>query len=140
MATTMNRNDALDTPDKLRKVGMMLSDAADAYNQRLRAEAATLSDGERFARLQEEQMLRMKANQLFFEASKLTIADALNDQAELDEVLTKAQEKIAKFQKFQDSLDLVADLLSLGGAIISGRPSVIFAALKEVRNDVMATA
>jgi hypothetical protein len=139
MASTTTK-DGLDSTEKLRKLGMMLSDAADAFNQRLRAEAATLTNGERFARLQEEQMLRMKANQLFFEASRLTIQDALNDQAELEAVLTKAQTKIAQFQQFQDTLDLVADLLSLGGAIISGRPSVIFAALKEVRKDVMAAS
>jgi len=131
---------ALQTEDDVRAIALMLSDAADAYNARLKIEAATLSSGEVFARLQEEQRLRGISNQLYFEAAQRTLDATLDDQAALAETLKHAQAQMAAFRKFALVLDLVADLLVLGGAILAGKPAPLLAALKEVRTDVASAA
>lgn len=129
---------ALQTPDEVRAVAQLLSKAADAYNTRLKAEAATLSSGDVFARLQEEQRLRGIANQLYFEASRRTLAAAVDDQAALEATLADAASKFAEMERSAQVFELVADLLVLGGAIVSGKPTPILAALNEVRQDVAA--
>lgn len=127
---------ALQTADDVRSAAHLLSDSADAYNTRLKAEAGSLSSGEVFARLQEEQRLRGIANQLYFEASQRTLTDAIDDQAELETTLATAAGRFATIEKFEHVMDLMTDLLVLGGALISGKPSPLLAALKEVRQDV----
>ncbi len=127
---------ALQTPDDVRHAAQMLSKAADAYNTRLKVEAATLASGEVFARLQEEQRLRGIANQLYFEASQRTLAEAVDDQSALESTLADADACFASFERFERVLELMADLLVLGGAIVSGKSSPILAALGEVRKDI----
>ena len=127
---------ALQTPDEVRAVALALSHAADAYNKRLKAEAARLSSGEVFARLQEEQRLRGIANQLWFEASQRTLVAAVDDQASLESTLAEVEAGFGSMARFDAVLELIADLLVLGGAIVSGKVSPILAALDEVRRDV----
>lgn len=129
---------ALQTPDEVRSAAQWLSKAADAYNKRLRSEAAALSSGDVFARLQEEQRLRGIANQLFFQASQRTLSVAIDDQAALEATLASADARFASLARFEHVVELVADLLVLGGAIVSGKSSPILAALDEVRKDLAA--
>lgn len=131
---------ALQTPEQVRAVAQLLSDAADAYNQRLKAEAARLSSGEVFARLQEEQRLRGVANQLFFEAAARTLESAVDAQSALEATLREASARLARFEHFAHVLQLVADLLVLGGAIVARKAPTVIAALKEVRKDLAPPA
>ena len=131
-------NPALQSADEVRTAAHLLSNSADAYNKRPKAQAANLSRGEVFARLQEEQRLRGIANQLYFEASQRTLSDAVDDQADLETTLGTASDRFATIEKFEHVMALMTDLLVLGGAIISGKASPLIAALKEVRKDVAA--
>lgn len=128
--------DGFHTADQLRALGERLSDAADAFSARLKQESPELDSGQIYARLQEEQRLRGMANQLYFEASQLTIQQAVAGQKNLDDQLQLANAKIKSFHKFQNALDLVADLIALGGAVLAGKPSPIVAAIGEVAKDV----
>ncbi len=129
---------ALQSADDVRTVAQLLSKSADAYNRRLKKEAARLSSGDVFARLQEEQRLRGVANQLYFEATQRTLAAALDDQSALEATLVAAEADFASIARFEHVLELMADLLVLGGAIVSGKSSPILAALDEVRRDLAA--
>lgn len=129
---------ALQTADDLRRVAQLLSDTADAYNARLKTEAPHLDSGQVFARLNEEQRLRSIANQLHFEAAERTLSGGVDEQSQLESTLRQAQDKLNRFKQFATALDLFADLLVLGGAILAGKPKTILAALKEVRRDVKA--
>lgn len=138
MNTDSPATPALQTADDVRAAARELIAAADAYDRRLKAQANQLSSGEVFARLQEEQRLRGVANQLFFEASRRTLALELDDQRALLGTLTLATERLASFDEFEQVTSLVTDLLVLGGAIVAGKASPLLAALNEVRQDVVA--
>lgn len=114
----------------------LLSDVADAYNQRLKLEAPKLDGAEVYARLQEEQRLRSISNQLYFEASQRVLDDAVDDQNQLEADLGKAKTRLKKIEDWSQALDLVADLLVLAGALLARKPGPIVAALKEVRDDI----
>jgi hypothetical protein len=128
--------DGFQTPDQLRALAQRLADAADSYADRLRSEAANMTSDQIYPRLQEDQRLRGMANQLFFEASNHTISEALPGQTELDGTLTKAADKIKKFQRFENALEIVADLIALAGAVLAGKPGPVIAAIDEVAKDV----
>ena len=129
---------ALQNPEYLRRVAALLSDCADAYNARLKAEAAALDSGAVYARLQEEQRLRGIANQLHFEAASRTLAEGAGQQQVLEEAIRQAGAKLAAFRSFARVVDLIGDLLALAGALVAGKPAPILAALREVRRDVRA--
>lgn len=117
----------------------LLSDVADAYNQRLKLEAPKLDGAEVYARLQEEQRLRSISNQLYFEAAQRVLDDAVDDQKQLEADLGKAKARLKKIEDWSQALDLVADLLVLAGALLARKPGPIVAALKEVREDIKVT-
>lgn len=123
-------------PQAVQVVAQLLSEIADAYNERLKAEAPRLSQAEAYARLQEEQRLRSISNQLYFEAAQSVLDSGLDDQKKLESDLTKAKASLAKIQEWSKALDLVADVLVLAGALAARKPGPIVAALKEVRKDL----
>jgi hypothetical protein len=127
---------ALQKAEDLQTVAALLSEIADNYNARLRAEAANLTTAQVFVRLQEEQRLRSLANQMHFEANDLILDDVVDDQSRLESSLSKAKKKVKQFEDFARALDLVADILVLAGAILAGKPGPIIASLKEVREDI----
>lgn len=131
---------ALQTPAEIRTAAQLLTTSADAYNTRLKAQAPHLTSGEVFARLGEEQRLRSIANQLYFEASKRTLSAAVDDQSALEATLASAGTAFAHIAHFEGVLELAADLLVLGGAIVSGKVPTIVAALAEVRKDILTAS
>jgi len=118
----------------------LLSDVAEAYNERLKKEAPNLDGADVYARLQEEQRLRSISNQLYFEAAQRVLEESLDDQKALEVDLKKASERLKKIEDWAQALDLVADLLVLAGALLARKPGPIVAALKEVRDDIKAKA
>lgn len=136
MATT--QTPAMATAEQVQRVAALLSGIADAFNERLKTEAGKLTQGEVYARLQEEQRLRSFSNQLYFEAADLVLADAVADQQELEDRLGEAKAKLAKIQAWAAALDLVADVLVLAGALMARKPQPILAAFKEVKKDLKA--
>jgi hypothetical protein len=126
----------MSSEDSVRTVAQLLSDVADAFADRLKAEAPNLSQGEIVARLQEDQRLRSLANQLYFEASDMALADAVDDEQALSRTLAQAKSKLAQIKRWQDALELLADVLVLAGALAAGKPGPILSSLKEVRSDL----
>lgn len=126
----------IDKAEQYRTLGQKYSDAADAYNAQLKANAATLTMQEIFPLIQHEMALRQTANRMFFEASRLEIEAGKTDVAELNAAVAEANEALKRIDRLRDVLDLVADLLVLGSAVIAGKPGPVLAALREVKNDI----
>src|SRR4051812_12873828 len=120
MAT--KQSSAMATAEQVQRVAALLSEIADAFNERLKAESGKLAQGEVYARLQEEQRLRSISNQLYFEAANMVLADAVADQQDLEERLGEARARLAQIQAWAAALDLVADVLVLPGALIARKP------------------
>lgn len=139
MATTLTSSPILQDVEAVKRVALLFSDLAGAYNERLKAEAPNLLQSEVYARLQEEQRLRSLSNQLYFEAAKRILADALDDQQKLEQNITKAEHTLKTIQSWQKVLDLVADVIVLAGSLVAGKPGPIIAALTEVREDIKGT-
>lgn len=131
-------NPALAKADQLRAVATLLTQAADNYIAWLKESAPDLDSGEVYARLQEDFQLRSLSNQMYFEASNLTLSVAIAEQQELEKAIGDANAKLEAFQDYATTLDLVSDLIALAAAILTGKPNLIFAALKEVWSDVEA--
>lgn len=131
---------ALSTPQEIQNFAQQLSSCADAFNARVKAEvvAGNLSMDEGFVELSNERLLREIANKLFLQAALLTITELKTRQEALEAVIATAQDKIKKFQKFAQALDLIADLIALGSAVTSGKLPSIVSTLREVRKDVKA--
>jgi hypothetical protein len=140
MATDKQINPIFNDVASVQAVAKLFSDLADSYNERLKAEAPNMDGSEVYARLQEEQRLRSISNQLYFEAAERILAEAVDDQRQLEEDLDKAKTRLKKIQDWAAALDLVADLLVLAGALLARKPGPIVAALKEVREDIKAKA
>lgn len=126
----------MSTEESVRAVAQLLSDVADAFADRLKTEAPSLTQGEVMARLQEDQRLRSLANQLYFEASEMALAQVVDDERALSETLVEAKSKLAQIQQWQDALQLLADVLALAGALAAGKPGPIVSSLKEVRSEL----
>ena len=128
----------IDKAEEYRRLGQKYSDAADTYNAHLKANASTLTMQQIFPLIQHEMSLRQTANRMFFEASRLEIEAGKTDVAELNAAVAEANEALKRIDRLRDVLDLVADLLVLGSAVIAGKPGPILAALQEVKSDVEA--
>jgi hypothetical protein len=121
---------------QLRDLGGNFADAADKYNVQLKAQASTMTMNEIFPLIQQELSLRQAANRLFFEAGQLEIEGAEEDIAKLNTAVADANLVLARLEELRAVLDLVADLLVLGTAVLAGKPGPIIAALKEIKKDV----
>ena len=132
----------LTTPQELQKFAQGLSDCADAFNERIKAEltGGNISPEEAFLRLSKERLLREVANSLFLQAALKTINGLAESQANIDAAIGAAQAKIKSFQAFAKSLELVADLIALGTAVFAGKLPPIVAALSEVKTDLAPPA
>jgi hypothetical protein len=127
---------ALQTAEQLRAVARQFSDAADALIARLRTEAGGLSGDELNTRLQQEQDLRAKSNQMYFNATQVATSEALGSQEDLAALLNAANDRIASVQNFNQVFELVAHLLVLGDAVLARAPGQIVASLQQVGADV----
>jgi hypothetical protein len=121
---------------QLRDLGGKFADAADKYNVQLKAQASSMTMSEIFPLIQQELSLRQAANRLFFEAGQLEIESAEEDIAELTEAVAAASQVLERLNELRAVLDLVADLLVLGSAVLAGKRGPIVAALKEVKKDI----
>lgn len=129
---------ALTQAQDLEQIGDALSSAADALNEGIKdAVSKGLCDQNKaYAVLHDEQVLRSRANAIYFDAAQRVVAGLAIEQNALMQVVGDATDTLKKVVEFQSFLGILADLISLASAICAGQPTVILAAASALRNDI----
>ncbi len=84
------------------------------------------------ALLDDEQLLRQRANGLYADAAKYTVSALGQSQQTIVKLTADAAEKIAKIAKIANAASLVGGLLLLAGAVATGQAAPIVAAIEKV--------
>jgi hypothetical protein len=84
--------------------------------------------------------VRAIANTLYISAAKSVVADLAEAQKSILGTIGGAEKAIAKIQKVNQIVDLVADVLALAVSINAAKPGPILSSLKEVVDDVQELA
>ncbi len=124
-----------------------LSACADELHKRLMHDihghnGAPLSDAEQAiarALLDDEQLLRQRANALYADAASYTVKELGQSQQVLVKLTADAAVKIAKITKVANAASLVGALLLLAGAVASGQAAPIVVAIEKVSRLVKRT-
>lgn len=129
---------ALEKAKEVEEMADALSACANAVHDRLidAIDNKEIARDQAQAALQDEGMLRQRANSLYIDAALFVVEGLEVSQLELINSVAEAEKSIAKIKKIEAFLDLVADLLALASAVYAAKPKVIIAALKEVKEDV----
>lgn len=90
------------------------------------------------ALLEDEVMLRQRANGLYADAASIVVKGLSQPQRHVMELTAAAAEKIRKIAVIGDLTGLVAGLLLLGGAAASRQPAAIVLALEKIRQQLKA--
>lgn len=123
------------TADSLRSIANSLSDVAGAYNELLKKDPPS-NGGDVYARLQEETRLRSIANQLYFQASNLTLQDGDYSVQALQQSIDDAGAKLKELDDLKKGIEVMADVLVLGGAIMAKKAGPIISSLQELKSDL----
>ena len=131
---------------QIEELADQLSDCADEIHVRLmrdiKARQGTpASDAEQaLARslLDDELMLRQRADGMYADAAALVVASLAASQQQVVALTAAAAEKIRKIATIGDALGLVAGLLMLAGAAGAGQPAAIVLALQKIAHQVKA--
>ncbi|MEO7494530.1 MAG: hypothetical protein ABIT83_16125 [Massilia sp.] len=100
----------------------------------------TISDAEQAvarALLEDEVMLRQRANGLYADAATYVVKALGKPQQHVLDLTAAAAEKIRKIAVIGDAVGLVAGLLALAGAAATGQAAAIIAALDKIRRQVI---
>jgi hypothetical protein len=87
---------------------------------------------------QDEASLRQRANSLYIDAANCVVDGLSESQKSIIDLIDTAKEKIKTIKKIASFIDFIADLLVLAAAAYAAKPAPILAALKEVKDDVVA--
>jgi len=90
------------------------------------------------ALLEDEVVLRQRANGLYADAATYVVKSLGKPQAQLIALTTDAAEKIRKITLIGDITGLVAGLLSLAGAAATGQAAPILLALRKIETQITA--
>lgn len=90
------------------------------------------------ALLDDEVLLRQRANSLYADAATYVVKTLGKPQAHVIELTLAAAEKIRKITMIGDAVGLVAGLLSLAGAAATGQAAPILLALEKIRTQLKA--
>jgi hypothetical protein len=86
--------------------------------------------------LDDELLLRQRANSLYADAATYVVKTLGKPQQHVIELTVAAAEKIRKIAMIGDVVGLVGGLLSLAAAAATGQPLPILAALEKIRTQV----
>ncbi|GGX86564.1 hypothetical protein GJV26_28725 [Massilia dura] len=117
-----------------------LAQLADRYTRistrlfEFRLTHALSPEEERLVRVEGEQRLDALANVLRGQAIALTVKDAGLKADALREALESAYGTLEKLSKVRDVIGLVTNLVTLGGAVLSGNGGAIVKALRAFRS------
>lgn len=92
------------------------------------------------AMLDDEQVLRQRANGLYAQAATSIVKSLGKSQAHIMQITADAAEKIKKIGRIADVAALVGGLLGLAGAAVTGQPAAIVAAVERVSKQVKKIA
>ncbi len=122
-----------------------LSACADQIHARvmkdIKSHRGPFSDAEQAtarALLDDEVLLRQRANSLYADAATYLVKTLGKPQAQVIELTAAAAEKIRKIAMIGDAVGLVGGLLSLAGAAATGQAAPILAALDKIRTQIKA--
>ena len=90
------------------------------------------------ALLDDEVLLRQRANSLYADAATYVVKTLGKPQAHVIELTVAAAEKIRKITMIGDVVGLVGGLLSLAGAAATGQAAPILVALDKIRTHIKA--
>jgi len=134
MATTF----MLDQPAELRKAAKLLSMSADAMAKARRAAMAadppTITPGEFEVSILHENFMRNAVTSILRTAIDGAIKGVQGSQADLEQAIEEANEKIEKLNDIKKAFSVFASVIGLAQAIVAGSPVGIldaFGALKE---------
>lgn len=88
------------------------------------------------ALLEDEQLLRQRANGLYADAATYTVQSLGQSQQQIVKLTTDAAEKIRKISKLANAASLVGGLLLLAGAVATGQAVTIVKAIEKVSKQI----
>lgn len=146
-ASTTAQDDALSGMPQVIELADQLSTFADQLHERIMAEIRShggrtvpdhVQDAMR-ALLDDEMMLRQRANSLYADAAAFVIRDLGQPQSKLIGLTRDAARKIRRIGVIGEATGLVGGLLSLAGAAMAGQPAGVVLALDKIRmhNDAL---
>ena len=135
---------ALATVSHVEQLADQLSDCADELHVRIVREIKAhgnkpMSDAEQAAAralLDDEAVLRQRANTLYADAARAVVTTLGASQAHLISLTQAAAAQIRNITLLGDATGLVAGLLMLAGAAASGNPAPILLALEKITHQV----
>ena len=131
---------ALATQQQVEELADKITECADSIHARL-IQAIKRKEIDQSAAqsiFQDEAILRQRANSLYLDATNCVVEGLAESQEEMLGLIDTAKEKIKTISKIAGLIDLIADLLVLAAAAYAAKPGSILAALKEVKEDVVA--
>ncbi|MES2323427.1 MAG: hypothetical protein V4633_14275 [Pseudomonadota bacterium] len=131
----------LATVEQIEALADQLSACADQLHERVmadvRAHGAADIDEQRKAAvralLDDEIVLRQRANSLYADAATLVVKSLGQSQLKIVRLTADAAEKIRKIAVIGDVTGIVGGLLLLAGAAASGQPAAIVLAIEKLR-------
>lgn len=140
--------DGLADAAQVEQLADKLSACADALHERLMREVRAYNGKPVPAKVQDalrrllddEQVLRQRANGLYADAAKCIVSTLGKPQKHLMALTADAAEKIRKITRIGDSMGLVARLLGLAAAAATGQPAPILLALEGIKHQLDAIA
>ena len=125
-----------------------MSLAADAIHKRVMNDIGSHNGGpvsdqdQAIARalLEDEILLRQRANGLYAEAATYVVQSLGQSQQRIVQLTADAAEKIRKISRIADITGLVGGLLMLAGAAATGQPAPIVVAIERVSKQVKKVA
>ncbi|MEX5744214.1 hypothetical protein [Massilia sp. X63] len=131
---------ALASTDKIVELADQLSACADQIHERVMKEIRSYGGGpvpekvqaSARALLEDEVLLRQRANGLYVDAATFIVKGLGKSQAKLVRLTADAAEKIRKIGAIGEAVGLVGGLLALAGAAATGKPMTILAAIDKV--------
>lgn len=149
-----NEDNGLSTISQVEALADQLGVCADELHTRLKREAASMASAPAdapgastaWARrhavlgalLEDEQVLRQRANSLYADAATAVVRHLGRPQQHVIALTNAAAEQIRKIGLIGDTVGLVADLLALAGAVATAQPKPVLAALETVRVQLKA--
>lgn len=86
--------------------------------------------------LEDEVMLRQRANGLYADAATYVVTSLSTSQAQLMQLTADAGEKIRKIGRLRDAANLVGGLLMLAGAAATGQAAPIVRAVERISKSI----
>jgi hypothetical protein len=128
-------NDMLQTARDVQKAADLLTESADEMKQRRRKafDNGELGAEQVMTNVAEEATLRENASLLLVKAIDFVLVGAQAPQADLEKAIKEANAKIAKMEQIKRALQIFAALITLGGAIVTGKPQAIVGAVKGLK-------